>query len=266
MNQNSNKLNLDQYYTSEETAEHCLAVARKVLQKEKISEVIEPSAGSGVFSKKIKNCTAYDLDPKDDSIIRQDFLELSLDYKKGRLFIGNPPFGTRNTLSVKFFKHCIQYGDYIAFILPISQLNNNQQMYEFDLIYSEDLGDRFYTDRNLHCCFNIYKRPLGELNEKKKYEFKDFKVSEYRRGGSYKKPETYDIGFCAWGHLGKRVEFVGQYAQELYVIIYNKNFKQQILDLLTEENLKNIKAQISAPKLQAWRIYEYIKSNVPGIT
>lgn len=29
---------------------------------------------------------------------------------------------------------------YIAFIQPISQLNNNLQMYEFDLIYSEDLG------------------------------------------------------------------------------------------------------------------------------
>jgi len=265
LNKNSNKLNLDQYYTSEETASYCLSVARKVLKNEKISEVIEPSAGNGVFSKKIKNCIAYDIDPKDESILQQDFLQLNMPYKTGRLFIGNPPFGTRNTLSVKFFKKCIQLGDYVAFILPISQLNNTQQMYEFDLIHSEDLGDKFYTDRNLHCCFNIYKKPGNGNNQKKKYQFKDFKVTEYRRGGSYKKPENYDIGFCAWGHLGKKIDFVGQYAQELYVIVYNDKFKSKILELLTEENLKNIKSQISTPKLQAWRIYEYIKSNIPEI-
>lgn len=138
--QNSTKLNLDQYYTSEEVACHCLSIVRMVLKGETITDVIEPSAGNGVFSKKIKGCIAYDVDPKDDTIIKEDFLKLTLEYKQGRLFIGNPPFGARNVLSVAFYKKCVQNGDYIAFILPISQLNNNQQMYDFDLIYSEDLG------------------------------------------------------------------------------------------------------------------------------
>jgi hypothetical protein len=263
LTQNSDKLHLDKYYTSEEVAQYCIDKTRQILKNEKISEVIEPSAGSGVFSKKIKNCIAYDIEPTDDSVIQQNFLLLNIPYKQGRLFIGNPPFGTRNTLSVKFFKKCIQLGDYIAFILPISQFNNNQQMYEFDLVYSEDLGLTKYTDRNLHCCFNIYKRPESGLNKKKKYNFKDFKVLEYRRGGSYKKPKEYDIGFCAWGaSLGKQIIEPGQYALELYVKIFNKEYKQRILDILTEEKIKNIKNHISTPKIEAWRIYEYISKNI----
>ena len=102
-NQNSNKLNLDQYYTSDEVAQHCIDITKEILKEENITEIIEPSAGNGVFSKKIKNCIAYDIEPKDDSIIKQDFFKLDIPYKQGRLFIGNPPFGARNNLSLQFF-------------------------------------------------------------------------------------------------------------------------------------------------------------------
>ena len=83
------------------------------------------------------------------------------------------------------------------------------QMYEFDLIYSEDLGIQKYSDIKLHCCFNIYRRPLsGEYNKKPNYKLKDVEVKEYRRNGTYKKPEKYDFGICAWGNgsCGKDVE------------------------------------------------------------
>ena len=131
------KINLDKYYTSKELAKHCIDVVNRLGLE--ITETIEPSAGNGSFSLQIPNCIAYDLEPEHESIIQQDFLKLELSYKKGRLFIGNPPFGTRNTLSVKFFKKAITMGDAIAFILPASQYQNNQQMYEFDLIHSEML-------------------------------------------------------------------------------------------------------------------------------
>ena len=91
-----------------------------------------------------------------------------------------PPFGNRNTLSVKFYKKSIDLCDYIAFILPISQFNNNQQMYEFNLIYSEDLGKRDYSDRVVHCCFNIYKKPSGQFNSKPDYRLKDIDIIEVR--------------------------------------------------------------------------------------
>lgn len=159
------KIELDKYYTSREVAKRCIDKTFEIIGKENISEIIEPSAGDGAFSLQIENCVAYDIEPHHESIKRQDFLDLKVEYQKGRLFVGNPPFGKSNYLAVKFYKHCIKFGDYVAFILPISQLNNNMYMYEFDLIYSEDLGELPYSDRLVHCCFNIYKRPIKGLNK-----------------------------------------------------------------------------------------------------
>lgn len=155
------KIELDKYYTNKELAKRLINKTFEVLGKENITEIIEPSAGNGAFSKQIYNCIAYDIKPDDESVIEQDFLTLDMQYKKGRLFIGNPPFGVHNSLIRLFWKRCIEFGDYIAFILPITQLNNDIKLYEFDLIYSEDLGEMEYSGRILHCCFNIYKRPIG---------------------------------------------------------------------------------------------------------
>ena len=184
--QNSTKLHLDKYYTSHETAQHCIDVARKILKDEQVTEVtevIEPSAGSGVFSKKIKNCIAYDLEPEDNSVIQQDFLTLELNYKQGRLFIGNPPFGSRNNLAMQFCNKCFEYGDYVAFILPISQLNNTQSIYKFDLIHSENLGKIKYSDKMIHCCFNIYKRPIsGSFNRIR--QFANSPIRQFANSGN----------------------------------------------------------------------------------
>lgn len=148
----------DKYYTPKDLAKRLIDTTIKVLVYNgvnDIEDIIEPSAGNGAFSSQIK-CTAYDIEPEFKDIIKADFLKENIEYKKNRLCIGNPPFGNSNSLSVKFYKKCCEIGDYIAFIQPISQLNNNLQMYEFDLIYSEDLGIIQYSDRKLHCCFNIY--------------------------------------------------------------------------------------------------------------
>ena len=88
--QNSTKLHLDQYYTPTEVAVHCIETAYRVIGKENITTILEPSAGTGSFSNNISNCEAYDLEPKADGVIQADFLLLDIDYKKGRLVIGNP--------------------------------------------------------------------------------------------------------------------------------------------------------------------------------
>lgn len=216
-----------------------------------------------------RDTLAYDIEPEDKlhRIVKQDYLELDLEYKKGRCIIGNPPYGSRNTLSVQFYKKSIQLGDYIAFILPISQYKNNMQMYEFDLIHSEDLGERKYSDRKVHCCLNIYRRPNNkQLNKKPNYKLEDVEIREYRRNGTYKKPNIYDFGMCSWGaSIGKKVEYVGQYAQEDYIIIHNNKYKQQILDLCKNTDWKNLYPYISTPKIQTWKIYKYIKEQIPEI-
>jgi hypothetical protein len=260
------KINNDKYYTPPDLAKYIVTKTKEIIGEENITEYIEPSAGAGVFLDYLdKPYLAYDIEPENDRIIKQDYLELDLPYKKGRCIIGNPPYGSRNTLSVKFYKKSIQIGDYIAFILPISQLNNNQQMYEFDLIYSENLGLRIYSDRKIHCCFNIYKRPRDKFNKKPNYKLQDVEVKEYRRNGTYAKPEQYDFGMCTWGALGKEVEYVGQYAQENYFIIKNKKYKNKIIELCRNTNWKELNPYTATPKIQTWRIYKYLKEQIPEI-
>lgn len=262
--QRSSKLHLDKYYTSDEVAQYCINTTMKVLKGEKITEVIEPSAGNGAFSKKIKGCIAYDIEPEDETILRQDFLKLDLPYKRGRLFIGNPPFGARNTLAVQFFKKAIQLGDYIAFILPISQLNNTQQMYEFDLIHSEDLGKQRYTDRDIRCCFNIYKRPANGLNSKPINKLQDIKITEIRLGN--KECQNYDIRICAWGSsIGKEVKTPNQFAKEFCIQILDQSKKEEILNALRAADWRNLYPMTSAPNLLQWQVIDYLKKKIPDI-
>ena len=34
-----------------------------------------------------------------------------------------------------------------------------------NLIYSEDLGIKQYSNINVHCCLNIYKKPINGINK-----------------------------------------------------------------------------------------------------
>lgn len=157
----------DKYYTSLEVVEKCWGILKETIDFNEITEIIESSAGSGVWVDKIKETGIeayyYDIEPEHKDIQKQDFLELDLDYKPGRLIGFNPPFGRSNNLSRKFYNKAVGTADYIAFIQPISQLDNTNSMYYFDLVKSVDLGKTFFTDRYLHCCFNIYKRPEASI-------------------------------------------------------------------------------------------------------
>jgi hypothetical protein len=259
------KINLDKYYTPIEVALQCIAKVKQLLPE--ITEFLEPSAGNGSFSLQLpEGSLAFDIAPEHDSIKQCDFLELELPYKQCRCVIGNPPFGDRNALSVKFYKKSVQLGDYIAFILPASQVDNNQQMYEFDLIHSELLDVTDFSGVKLLCAFNIYKRPSNGLNLKPiNYKLKDVLVTEYRRGGSYEKLEKYDFGICSWGNIGKKVDFVGQYAQENYVIVNNLQYRDRILEILENTDWNSLASCIATKKLQSWRIYKHLKDCIPEL-
>jgi hypothetical protein len=267
----------DKYYTPIDLAKRLIETTIKVLVENGVSDitdVIEPSAGSGAFSNQIK-CTAYDIEPECDNIIKADFLEEPIEYKKGRLCIGNPPFGNRNSLSIKFYNKCCEIGDYIAFIQPISQYKNNIQMYLFDLIYSEDLGIISYSDRELHCCFNIYKRPSnGQFNPKPDYTLKDITIIEHRRkkgeyhtGANKEISPNYDYAMCNWGNgsLGKVPKYVGQYAQEVYFYCHNKKYKELLTRLLEYDTIRAYVNSISGKKISVMRLYKYLKDNIEGI-
>lgn len=205
------KIKNDKYYTPVELAKYCVDKTNEIIGKDNITEYIEPSAGAGVFLDFLdKPYLAYDIEPEDDRITKADWLTVNLPYKKGRCIIGNPPFGTSNTLIKSFYNKSILLCDYISFVLPISQLNNSQFLYQFDLIYSEDLCEQIYSNVNLHCCLNIYKRPyLSRLNSKLRYNLKDILIFEYGRGkhSCQDIPNGYDyaMGCFGQGCIGKEI-------------------------------------------------------------
>lgn len=259
------KIELDKYYTQSDLAKYCIDKVYEVIGRENIAEIIEPSAGNGSFSLQLK-CKAYDIKPEHDSIIQQDFLELSEEYAKGRLIIGNPPYGRCLNMAQKFYKKSIELGDYIAFILPISQLWNTQSMYEFDLIHSEDLGKKDYSGVKLHCCFNIYKRrDDGQYNIKPKSKLKDITIIRQDSKDYDNKP--FDLRMCYWGNgsAGKILKDGENYSAEYKIQIHNQSLKNEIIDVLTNVNWWNELNCIAMLKIQQFHIVRVLKKYVKNI-
>ena len=259
------KIKNDKYYTPPELAEYCIKKTFEIIGEKNISEIIEPSAGNGVFSEKIPSHFAYDIEPEHENIIKQDFLQLSISYLWGRLIIGNPPYGRCLNLAQKFYKKSIGIGDYISFILPIGQLNNTQSMYEFDLIHSEDLGIKKYTDRDLHCCLNIYKRPDGGvLNNKIKNKLND--ISIIRQDSKQYDLVVADLRMSYFGASAGKIlkdneDFCGVYK----IIIHNKNIKEKIISVLHSINWNDELKFIAQPKIQQFHIIKILKEKIPEI-
>ena len=240
------KLIKDKYYTPIQLAKYCIDKTDEIIGSNNITEYLEPSAGNGAFSLQLDNCIAYDLYPEHDSIIQQDFLQLKVLYKKGRCIIGNPPFGAR-TLYYNFCKKSFSLGDYVAFILPISQWKNSNLIYQFDLIHSENLSNiEFSGSHKIPVCFNIYRRPLrgGENIKTKKVnkyiEYIKTSGARYRSNLKIEDIENCDLILLGWGHkVGRRLLTPFQYANEVYIQLnqdLTTDVKQRVIDVLTNVN------------------------------
>ena len=260
------KIELDKYYTPTDLAKYCIDKTFEVIGEENITDIIEPSAGNGSFSNQLE-CVAYDIEPEHESIIKQDYLELKLEYRKGRLVIGNPPYGERNRLSILFYKKSIAVCDYISFILPIGQMNNNQTLYEFDLIHSENLGVINFSGVNVHCCLNIYKRPNDSLNSKPNNKLKHIVIKEQRKSRKQFIPKdfNYDFRMCFWGSVGKEVKYPGQYSHEMAIQINNQPFKEEIIKSLRNAKWNELYPQVKTPCLYQWQILKFIKEHTKYI-
>ena len=272
VNKNCNKLDLDQYYTSYEDMEYCVNKAWDVIKDlgYEISEFLEPSAGEGVFSNYLAtsglDVIAIDIEPKGEDIIKADFLTYDLEYKEGRFIIGNPPFGTRLNLAQKFYKRAIELGDYIAFILPISQLNNTQSMYEFDLVHSEDLGKLLFSNKKkVHCCLNVYVRPKNGLNKKIQNKLKDITIIREDKK-DYEKIE-YDIRMCYWGDgtAGKILTEEEHYSGEYKIIIHNKELRDEIINLFNTIDWSKELNSTAMRRIKQYHIIQVLKKYIPNI-
>ena len=157
----SKKNKLDQYYTKTEIA---IYFSKLIKDRYEDDSFIEPSAGTGSFSKCFEDIISFDLDPKFEGCIKQDFLAVE-DIPEGCVFVGNPPFGFCSRLAIAFINKCCELkAKAICFILPktfkkvLFQNNINRN---YKLVYQEDLPRNSFilgnTEYDVPCVFQIWE-------------------------------------------------------------------------------------------------------------
>jgi hypothetical protein len=116
---------------------------------------------------------------------------------KKYVVIGNPPFGLRGHMALKFINHSVHFADYVCFILP--------QLFESDgkgsprkrvdglnLIHSEKLNSDFYGPDGvlikINCIYQIWSKyhtsELYTIQSKDNKEQDTFKIYSLSDGGS----------------------------------------------------------------------------------
>jgi len=163
----------DQFYTPTITSKYCYDKFIEIMSNygdpEDTYTFIEPSAGNGSFLKILpkERRIGFDIDPKFDEIKKQDFLDWKPSEETKYVVIGNPPFGLRGQLALKFINHSSKFSDYVCFILP--------QLFESDgkgvprkrveglnLLHSEKLETNFESpegkDIKVECIFQVWSK------------------------------------------------------------------------------------------------------------
>ena len=161
-------VNKERFYTDPSTAERLIKELKNLPWFRSATEFLEPSAGSGVWLPFLPPHTplqAFDLEPKHHSVKEQDYLKLNLGYKRGRVAIGNPPFGRRGKLAKEFINKLAHECDYICFILPQSFVKPTLQSdinLRLHLIHEEVLGAENFSGPDaggaVKCVFQVWEK------------------------------------------------------------------------------------------------------------
>lgn len=174
----------DQFFTPVDTAKHCFDLFCKVIEKygedKTMFHYIEPSAGDGSFLKVLpSNTIAMDIEPKHESIIEQDYLEWRPDSNNGNAVFGNPPFGLRGHMALKFINHSYEFADYACFILP--QLFESdgkgvprKRVKGYNLIFSEKIESNFYEPNKNEVKINTIFQIWSKYHTNTEYDIKDY--------------------------------------------------------------------------------------------
>lgn len=139
---------LDQYYTKPKIAEYVYQTFLTFCKTNRIdlSDHIffEPSAGNGVFLKLLpeKRRFGFDVVPMNAEIKEKDYLKFDI-HCNNAIVIGNPPFGKRGDMALKFLNHS-KFADIVVFILPQYFISNGKgnpkkRVKDFRLTYCSNL-------------------------------------------------------------------------------------------------------------------------------
>lgn len=211
---------LDQFFTKENLAIECIEAVNKIFKLDDFDLIIEPSAGKGSFSNNlpVQNSVAIEIDKQLCNDNKQYKCLSFFDYKcppnyKNVLVIGNPPFGTQNSLSVDFFNHAAEFANVIAFIIPRTwnkKSIHNRLDSKFILVNSFDVPeDCFFGDKktSVKCCFQIWaKTEKDRPKDKKILKHADWEFLQYTKDEKdIYPPKESDFVILAYGSKSGQV-------------------------------------------------------------
>jgi len=189
----------DQFFTPMETVELCFKIFTDKLKEfgENIDDYcfIEPAAGAGAFLNVLPEDTiAMDIEPRSEKVDQMDYLTWHPEDDKKYIVFGNPPFGLRGNLALRFMKHSSKFSDYVCFILP--QLfesdgkgSPRKRVDNMNLVYSKSIDPKFHMpdgrETTVNVVFQIWsKHHISEEYRIKQHSNTHVKVYSLSDGGS----------------------------------------------------------------------------------
>ena len=162
----------DQFFTNKDTAKYCYNKCHEILLEWGVDlsnyTYIEPSAGDGSFYSLFPEDrrVGVDIEPRCDGAIQSDFLLWKPTTTKN-ICLGNPPFGLRGNLALKFINHAATFSDFVCFIVP--QLFDSEgkgscksRVKGLNLIHNEVIDSGFYypegKEVNVNVVFQIWSK------------------------------------------------------------------------------------------------------------
>lgn len=150
----------DRFYTKDEVAKDCIATLLPYCEEGDL--FVEPSAGGGAFFRQLPEYKiGVDLYPTAEGVVQSNWL--SYEVPKNCVVVGNPPFGTRNSLTKAFIKHSLPFAKVIAFILPsVYRKETMQKIFPANwvLLHSHNLPDNSFLldgmDYHVPCVFQVW--------------------------------------------------------------------------------------------------------------
>lgn len=173
----------DQFFTLPDIAQYCFEKTKKIITDLGIDinnyQFIEPSAGCCSFYELLpeNKRIGIDIEPKGElaaQLIKMDYLQFFPKEKNEKyIVIGNPPFGLRGNLALRFINHSYEFADFVAFILPplFDSTGKGVPMKRvkgYRLIYTEKLPPNSYCYPNgeklsISTIFQVWSK-FGDVN------------------------------------------------------------------------------------------------------
>lgn len=134
-----------------------------------------------------------DIEPRHEKIKCQDYLSFFPQQNKKYIVIGNPPFGLRGNMALKFINHSYNFSDFVCFILQLfisdGKGSPRKRIKTYNLIHSEKIDSLFYKPNNQHikinCIFQIWSKYYKSEEYKIKPLCKDIlKIYSLSDGGT----------------------------------------------------------------------------------